>query len=96
MISDNKRESQHRGIPTAKEKERRLEEFLRRQFEARIRDKRAMMVAVGGEISVSKGIALDVPRILGLEKFRIKTLAVSGMEQSDDPMGKRRRPVGQR
>ena len=63
------------GLPTDAEKKRRLEEFLRRQFEARIRDKRAMMVAVGGEISVPKTFAKEVPDILGVEKFRIKTVS---------------------
>ncbi len=84
------------GIPTEREKARRLEEFLRKQFEARVRDKRAMMVAVGGEISVSKNVALDVPEVLGLEKFRIKTLQISGKELCEDPLGKMRRPIGQR
>jgi len=84
------------GIPTAKEKERRLEEMRRRLFEARIKDKRAMMVAVGGEISVAKDVALSVPETLGLPQYRIKTLMISGKELSDDPLGKRRRPVGQR
>lgn len=84
------------GIPTAKEKERRLAEFLRRQFEARIRDKRAMMVAVGGEIKVSKGVAKSVPKQLDLPLYRIKTLMVSGEEMCEDPMGLRRPPIGQR
>ncbi|GMH85725.1 hypothetical protein TL16_g10323 [Triparma laevis f. inornata] len=83
------------GIPTAKEKERRLAEFLRRQFEARIRDKRAMMVAVGGEIKVSKGVAKSVPKQLDLPLYRIKTLMVSGEEMCEDPMGLRRPPIGQ-
>ena len=84
------------GIPTAKEKQRRLEEFLRRQFEIKIRDKRAMMVAVGGEISVSKKVALEVPEVLGMEIFNIATLQITGRELSDDPLGKRRAKVGQR
>jgi len=84
------------GIPTAKEKERRLAEFLRRQFEARIRDKRAMMVAVGGEIKVSKSVAHTVPEQLNLPLYRIKTLMVSGKELCEDPMGLRRPPIGQR
>ena len=74
----------------------RLEEMRRRLFEARIRDKRAMMVAVGGEISVAKNVALDVPETLGLPQYRIKTLILSGKDLSDDPLGKRRRPIGQR
>jgi len=84
------------GIPTAKEKQRRLDEFLRRQFEKRIKDQRAMMVAVGGQISVSKTVAAEVPEILGLELFRVRTLNLTGKEQSDDPLGKKRRPIGQR
>ena len=75
---------------------RRLAEFLRKKFEARIRDRRAMMVAVGGEISVDKGVAVKVPKLLNLPLFRIKTLNITGQELSDDPMGIRRRPIGQR
>ena len=74
----------------------RLAEFLRRQFEARIRDRRAMMIAVGGEISVDKNVAVKVPDLLGLPQFRIKTLNNTGQELSDDPLGLRRRPIGQR
>jgi len=84
------------GLPTAKEKARRLEEFLRRQLEKRIRDQRAMMVAVGGEISVSKAVAKGVGAILGLEDCHIRTLHLTGIQRSEDPLGNRRRPIGQR
>ena len=54
------------------------------------------MIAVGGEISVDKNVAVKVPDLLGLPQFRIKTLNNTGQELSDDPLGLRRRPIGQR
>jgi len=62
------------GLPTDAEKQRRLEDFLRKQFEARIRYQRAMMVAVGGEIATSKAFEKRVPDILRIEKYRITKL----------------------
>ena len=55
-----------------------------------------MMVAVGGEIKVSKSVAHTVPEQLNLPLYRIKTLMVSGKELCEDPMGLRRPPIGQR
>ena len=84
------------GLPTDSEKKRRLAEFLRKQFELRIRKQRAMMVAVGGKISVGKNFAREVPSILGVEKFRIKTMQVTPQEACEDPLGLRRASLGQR
>ena len=84
------------GIPTEAEKKRRLEEFHRRQFEKRVNAQRAMMVAVGGEISVSSEVALETPDILGIDKRFIRTLNRSTSEMCSDPLGIRSKRLGQR
>ena len=84
------------GFPTTAEWNRREEERRRREYERRLIDKRAMMAAVGGEISVSKKVALGAADVLGIDIMKMKTMHITPMELASDPLGKRRRPIGQR